>query len=263
MKERKFFNKLLPLKIVCFFLLLYILAPIIVLVVASFSQESYMVFPPKGLSLQWYIAFFTNKGFTSAFKTSCLLAVVTTVCSLILGTISAYGVDRSDHRDVLLSFFVSPLMIPTIITGLAMLQFYGMLNVERGFLVLLSGHVVFSVPYVVRTVAASLYRFNVTLEEAAQTLGANRVVTFMKITLPILKPALIASSCFAFITSFGNLALSIFLTTARFTTLPIRVYSYAAYSPDPTIAAISAVILVLTIVIMLIVEKTTGMDKFM
>ena len=248
-------------RVVCILLIAYILAPLVVLDVASFSQESVLSIPPKAYSLQWYEAFFTNKGLMSAFKNSLLLALSSAFCALILGSVTAYAVDRSPKRDFMLSFFVSPLTIPAIITGLAMLQIYSALGVDRNFLVLLSGHVVITTPYVVRTVAASLYRFNITLEEAAQTLGASKVVTFLKITLPILKPSLISSGCFAFISSFGNMSVSMFLTTARYTTLPIRVYGYAENSPDPTIAAISTVILLFTIVMMMVIEKTTGIEK--
>ena len=247
-------------RVVCVLILIYIVAPIVVLAVASFSQESVLTFPPKAYSFQWYKAFFSNRGLMSAFKNSLMLAFSSAFCALALGSVTAYAVDRSSKRDFLLSLFVSPLTIPAIITGLALLLIYSSIGVERNFAVLLSGHVIITTPYVVRTVAASLYRFNISLEEAAQTLGANKVTTFLQITIPILKPALISSGCFAFIASFGNMSVSMFLTTARYTTLPIRVYGYAENSPDPTIAAISTVILMFTIVMMIGIEKTSGSD---
>lgn len=248
-------------RIICALILLYILAPIFVLAVASFSEEAVLTFPPKAFSLQWYRSFFGNKGLMTAFKNSILLAVSSAACALVLGSISAYAIDRSNRRDFFLSFFAMPLTIPTLITGLALLQMYSFMGLDRNYLVLLSGHIVITTPFVIRTVAASLYRFNVALEEAAQTLGANRIITFLRITLPILKPALISSACFAFIESFGNMSVSMFLTTARYTTLPILVFAYAEYSPEPTIAAISSVILVFTIAVMTIIEKNTGMEK--
>ena len=245
-------------RFICFLLILYIVAPIFVLAVASFSQESVLIFPPKAYSTQWYKAFFGNRGLMSAFKNSLILAFSSAIGALILGSITAYAVDRSAKRDFWLSFFVSPLTIPAIITGLGLLLVYSALKVNRNFAVLLTGHIIITTPYVVRTVAASLYRFNITLEEAAQTLGAYRVTTFLRITIPILRPSLIASGCFAFIASFGNMSVSMFLTTSRYTTLPIRVYGYAENSPDPTIAAISSVILLMTIIMMLIIEKTSS-----
>ncbi len=246
---------------VVFIVVLFMTAPVLVLAVASFGQEGHLTFPPSGFSLKWYIAFFHNTPFMNAFMISLKLAAMSAVVGVTIGTFSAYSIEKSPFRNVLLAFFVSPLIVPGVIIGLAILRFTAALNVEHGFWIMLIGHVVIIIPYVVRTIMASLYRYNVTLEEAAQTLGANKVQTFFRVTIPILKPGLIAAGSFAFITSFGNLAVSIFLASARMATLPIRIFSYAEYSPDPMLAAISAVTLFFTLLVMIIVEKTAGLNN--
>lgn len=242
-------------------IVLYLLAPLVFLVIASFSSEEYMTISTKAWSLQWYEKFFANRGYVDSFKISLQLALSTTVLALALGTASAYGIDRSPWKGVLLSFLLSPIMVPSIIIGISLLQFFAFLGLAKGFTTLLAGHVLWATPYVVRTVSAALYRFDVTLEEAALMSGADKIKTFRYITLPILRPALLAGGCFAFIVSFGNMSISMFLTSAGFTTLPIRVFAAAEFSPDPIIAAISVIIVVVTLVTMLIVEKFAGIDR--
>jgi len=249
------------LTIVVAAVIIFMVAPIFVLTVASFGQENHLAFPPSGYSLKWYTAFFNNTPFMNSFMISLQLAVASALAGLAIGTISAYSIERSPYRNALLSFFISPLMVPGVIIGLAILRFTALMDLSHGFWIMLIGHVVIIIPYVVRTIMASLYRYNVSLEEAAQTLGANKVQTFFRITIPILKPGLIAAGSFAFIISFGNLSVSIFLASARMATLPIRIFNYAEFSPDPILAAISAVTLVFTLIVMIIVEKTAGLDN--
>lgn len=228
----------------------------VVLIGASFTETGYLSFPPKGFSLKWYHNYFTDYSWLAATKISIQMAIVSTVCSLILGTITAYAINRSRLRNFWMSFFTMPITIPTVITGLAMLRFYVSLGVNRGFLVLLSGHVVYTVPFVIRTMCASFYRFNVSIEEASLSLGANMAKTFLFVTLPVVKSGLISSAFFAFIVSLGNLAISIFLTTARFTTLPIKIYTQTRYSSDPTLAAVSTFIILISVVVIFFVDKS-------
>ena len=142
-----------------------------------------------------------------------------------------------------------------------MMQVANLLGLPRQMPLLVVAHVLVGVPYVVRTITASLYRFNAFWEEASFTMGAGRLKTLWYVTLPILKPGMIASGCFAFITSFGNMSISTFLTTSRFTTMPIQLYAYAKNYADPTIAAVSATTLILTTILLLLVDRTVGSDK--
>jgi putative spermidine/putrescine transport system permease protein len=242
-------------------IVLFEMLPIIVLVVASFGQEGYLAFPPKNYSLRWYNAFFHSTAFLEAFKTSLELSALTTIVSLLLGSVTAYSIDRSPLRNGLTAFFEAPLMMPALVIGLGLLQWFRILDVEIGFLTLFIGQLVITLPYVVRGCLAALYRFNLSLEEAAQTLGCPKIKTFFYITIPILKPSLIASGCFAFISSFGFLSIAIFLSSARTTTLPVRLYTYATYTPDPIIAAISTCSLVLTLIFVIIIERVTDLNQ--
>lgn len=241
-------------------IILFQMLPIIVLIFASFGKEGYLSFPPKSYSFRWYLEFFHSPAFVSAFMTSVKVSILTTAASLLLGAVSAYAIDRSPWRRVLTVFFCSPLMMPALVIGLGLLQWFRIMDVEIGFLTLFAGQLVITLPYVVRGCLASLYRFNLSLEEAAQTLGCNRKQTFFYVTLPLMKPSLIASGCFAFISSFGYLAVAIFLSSARTTTLPVRLYTYAMYTPDPIIAAISTCTLFLTLVFVVIIEKTSNIN---
>lgn len=241
--------------------MLFQMLPILVLVVASFGAEGYLAFPPKNYSLKWYEEFYNSTAFTSAYIISLELAAATTIASLFLGTITAYAIDRSAYRRSLTVFFGSPLMLPALVIGLALLQWFRMIGIGTGLIALFIGQLVITMPYVIRGCLSALYRFNITLEEAAQTLGCNRIKTFCYITVPIMKRSLIASGCFVFIISFGHLAISIFLASARVAPLPVRLYAYATFTPDPIIAAISTCTLVMTLIFVLFIERTSGINE--
>jgi len=242
-------------------ILFFQMLPIIVLIGTSFTSESFLSFPPQGFSFRWYLAFFKSTAFTNAFLVSVELAAMTSIAALVLGAVTAYAIDRSPYRKPMTVFFGSPLMIPALIVGLSLLQWFRMLGIEIGLMTLFAGELVITLPYVVRGCLSALYRFNISLEEAAQTLGCTRMKTFWHVTVPVMKRSLIASGCFAFIISFSNLAIAIFLSSARVAPLPVRLYSYANFTPDPIIAAISTCTLCLTIFFILIIEKTSHMNE--
>ncbi|HIY09160.1 MAG TPA: ABC transporter permease [Firmicutes bacterium] len=260
-RKKSFEGNYIILKIVVFLLLIYLLLPIIIVVISSFAQEEYLTLTPSAFSLRWYENFFSNTGLRNSFRNSLVLALASTFFALVIGTLSAYAMDKSKWRRFFISFFGSPLLIPAIIIGIAMMQMANLLGLPRSMPILIVAHTLVGIPYVVRTVTASLYRFNAFWEEASFTMGAGRFKTIWYVTLPILKPGLIASGCFAFITSFGNMTISTFLTTSRFMTLPIQLFAYAKNYVDPTIAAVSATTLLLTTVILLVVDRLVGIDK--
>jgi putative spermidine/putrescine transport system permease protein len=246
-----------------FLIFAFLTAPIIVLTGASFNEESYMAFPPSSFSLKWFEIVFQDPAFMFALFVSVQLGAFASLIALVLGTITAYGVERlpSKWRDGMNAFFTSPLQIPTIVLGIALFQLFNRLDISLGFWSLLLGHIILCLPYVVRTIGASLYRFDQSVEEAAMTLGAKPFSIFTRITLPMLRPALLASAIFGFVVSFGNLAISMFLTSSRITTLPIQMFGYVQFSPDPRIAAISVVVIGVTVLIMYITERLVGLDK--
>lgn len=251
-------------KVVIILIYLFLLIPIIVVFLASLSKTSYLTFPPKEITLNWYKNALLQQQYVDSFIFSLLLATVTIFISLTIGTTLAYAITRYrfSGKDFLNLFVLSPLIFPMVIIGIALLQFYSMLRMSGTFLSLVLGHVVITLPFVVRTVSASLYRFDEALEEAAMTLGASKLKTFFKITLPLIKPGLIAGAIFAFIVSFDNVPVSIFLLGVKSSTLPVVLFSSIEYGVDPTIAAISTIIILLTGLAIFLVEKWIGFGRF-
>lgn len=243
------------LRIVVLLVMCYILFPIVVIVGSSVTSVSTLTFPPKGFSLQWYHEYFNDGGWLEATWVSVKLAIVTTICSVILGSLSAYGVEKAKNRNIFLSFFTSPLTIPTVISGLALLQVYNLLEVNRNFWVIMTGHIMFVTPYVVRTMYTSFYRFNHSIEEASWVMGAGKIKTFFIIVLPSVRSGLMSSIFFAFITSFSNLTISTFLATGKNITLPIKIYTAAEYNPTPVLSAISTIVILVTIIAMCLIKN--------
>ncbi len=254
MRKRKEKRVPILLRIAVSLALIYILAPILVIIGSSFASVANLTFPPKGFSLRWYQEYFKDTGWLNATWISIKLAMIATACTVLLGSLSAYGIEKSKHRNMWLSFFTTPLTIPTIISGLALLQFYNFLEVERNFWAILSGHIVFVTPFVTRTMYTSFYRFNHSIEEASWVMGAGKVKTFLLIVLPAVKSGLMSSVFFAFITSFSNLTISIFLATGKNITLPIKIYTSASFDPTPVLSAISTIIIIITITVMMVMK---------
>lgn len=174
-KKKKFEGNYIVLRIVVVVLLLYLLLPIAIVLISSFGYEDYLTLTPSSFSFRWYENFFSNRGLVNSFKNSIILAICSTLGSLILGTISAYAMDKSKKRNFFVAYFGSPLLIPQIIIGIAMMQVANLLGLPRQMPLLVVAHVLVGVPYVVRTITASLYRFNAFWEEASFTMGAGRL----------------------------------------------------------------------------------------
>lgn len=243
---------------------MFLLMPILIVILASVSESSYLTFPPRTLTFKWYVKAFSEGQYVSSFRYSLLLAAVTVCISSVSGTLAAFANMRYTYpgRSFVNAFILSPLIFPMVIIGIALLQFYTMLKISGSFLGLVLGHVVITFPYVVRTVTASLYRFDETLEEAAWTLGANQFLTFLKITLPLIRPGIIAGAIFTFIVSFDNVPVSIFLVGIKATTLPVVIFSYIEYGVDPSIAAISSIFICLTALTIFVMEKWLSFSRF-
>ena len=217
----------------------FLLLPMVVVVMAAFNAGNYFTFPPQGFSLKWFANFFQRREFMQALWLSTELAIWTALASTVIGTAAAIVLVRGRFRgrDLLNAFVTSPLLLPQILTGVALLQFYTLLKMHASYSALLIGHIVVTTPYVIRTVTATLTHFDIALEEAAQSLGANPVRAFLEITLGVIKPGVVAGAIFAFAISFDNFTLSLFLTSAKLTPLPIELFAYLKYSFDPTAAA--------------------------
>lgn len=246
---------LLPVVVAVYFLLI---APLLVVIGVSFNAGPGFDFPPKGLSLQWYESFFESRAFTrSFFRVSLVVAIACSISATAIGTLAAIGLVnfRFRGRDALESFFLTPLLVPHILLGAALYLFYVRFNFNASIVTLFLGHLVISTPYVIRSVTAGLVGMDPRLEEAAISLGASRVQAFMKVTLPLLRSSLVSGAIFAFIISFSDINLALFLSGPDTTSLPVHIFSQIQWESDPTIAAASALQIMVIFFLILLVQK--------
>ena len=241
----------------------FLIAPIAIVVMASLNAGRFLVFPPEGLSLQWYAKFLESGPLVRSFLFSLRLAVLVTLITTVVGTAAALYVVRHARRPGLLRMLlVAPLQLPGIMTALALLIFYyGVGLGGTSYLGLLMGHVVVCTPYAFLTVVAVLYNFDRSLEEAARSLGAGAFTTFRRVTLPIIKGGVISGAVFAFITSFDQFPISLLLGGVGTTTLPIQVFDYLRFSFDPTAAAVGTVNILITLGVVVLTERLVGLES--
>jgi putative spermidine/putrescine transport system permease protein len=243
-------------------ILMFMLAPMAIVFVFAVNPTSYIQFPPVGFSLRWFEKFFATREFVDALKFSLQLAFLTTVLATLIGACAAIGLNRGrmPGSRALASFFLSPLMMPSILTGLGIFQMFLLLDLGRPFWGLLAGHTLIAVPYVVRTTLAVLENFDVSIEEAAQSLGASPLRTFFEVTLPLSKTGIIAGAVFAFVISFDQFPISLFLVDPGRETLPIRMFNYLLYDFDGTVAAGSIVSIAISLLVVLVLDRVAGLQ---
>jgi putative spermidine/putrescine transport system permease protein len=242
---------------------IFILAPLVIVCWVAFTPAPTLTLPFTEFSLRWFRAILDHSDFVQAFKTSLWLAFLSATLAVCLGAPAALAIARHSlrGRDFLNGLFLSPLMIPHLVLGISMLRFFALLNQTGSFYWLALGHVVVITPYVMRLVLGALVGFDRSIEHAAESLGAGRAEVFFRITLPLILPGLAGGWLLAFINSFDELNMSIFITSPATVTLPVRMYMYATESIDPMMAAVSAVVIGLTAVAMFILDRVYGLDK--
>ena len=244
---------------------LFLALPIVVIVLSAFSPTAFPEVPPSGFSLQWFEQVFTDKGWIRAINTSLLLLVMVTPTALVLGTLAAYALHRLRFPGVELiqGFIMSPLMIPTIVLGIALLYVLSTLGFTGSIWGMAAGQVVVVMPYVVRCVNASLASFDLRLEDASMSLGASPATTFRRVTLPLIKPGIIAGAVFAAVESFGEASVSLFLAAPTSTPVSVRIFNYIEQSFDPSVTAVSVIFVVASIVVLIVLDRTIGLAKAM
>jgi putative spermidine/putrescine transport system permease protein len=242
----------------------FIILPLPLVVISSFSSSSMITFPPEGFSLRWYQAILDRPEYVRSLMLSLRLAFLSMLISVTLGTLASLGLVRYSFkgREIMRSLFLSPLMLPAVIVGISLLRFLVVLRMVATFQGILLAHLVLTTAYVVRTVSSNLVGFDYSLEEAARDLGASPLYTFRKITLPLIKPGLIVAAIFAFIVSFDETTVSIFITGGRTITLPVRIFSQLEYGLDPIVTAISSILIIMTVLIIAVIAKVFGLEKF-
>lgn len=247
--------------------LVVLLVPVLIVVSAGLNAGEYLTFPPDGFSLRWIRDFFVSPTFLPAFKLSFGLALATTLVSTVLGTLAALFLTRSRSRlrEVLRGLFILPVVLPGVVLGLALYVFYIWTDIglARSLLGLLIGHVLVTMPFVIATVTASLVDFDLSIEEAARALGASPVQAFMKVTLPNITPGISAGTIFAFIVSFGQFELTLFLSTSDLQTLPIAMYTSLRYAFEPTAAAAGIFAIFLVTISTLLTSRLMNLRKLL
>jgi putative spermidine/putrescine transport system permease protein len=244
----------------CFLLLV---TPTLVVIVVSFTSGFSLKFPPPGYSLRWYVALLDAWQLHFAASNSVKIAIGSTLLSVVLGVAAALAIARSEkwRARVLDSLFMSPLVLPALAFGLAALMFFTLIGMSVSPLTLIIGHTVVCVPYVVRTTVAALAQLNVSLLESSASLGASRLFTFRQVTLPLIRPGILAGAFIAFMSSFDNVPVSLFLRDARTDMLPIRMWQDLEGKLDVTIAAVSGVLIVVTLALMMVMERVAGLSR--
>lgn len=249
-----------------FTLLIYILllSPLLIIAATSFEPGTIMKFPPQGFSLKWYENIFKQSMFMETFKISILVSLVGNLLALLIGIPAAYALSRFDFKgkEAWNSLFISPILIPGIVMGFTMLKYLIVAYQLPMMTALFIGHTVIMLPFTIRVIASSLSNFDFSIEEAALSLGSSRLKTFFIVVLPNIKSGILAAIIIAFLDSFNNVEISVFMTGPGVSTFPIQMLSYLENHFDPTLAAISVLLMLLTMVLLFLIERLLGLSYF-
>lgn len=238
----------------------FLLAPLLVLVAVSFNPTS-MVFPPQGFTLHWYAVMLEKSDFLRSAWASTLLGGMTAVLSTGCGVLAALGLRhyRGPMQHAISSLLMSPLFIPAVIVALALFQIVYILGIGNNIVVLVAAHIVVTMPYPVRNVMAQLSGLDRRLEEAALTVGATPRQAMLRVTLPLLRASIVPSLIITFVLSWNNYTVSVFLANKDWTTLPLQLRAYLQYEYEPFVAAMSTALILASIVLLVVVDRTVGL----
>jgi putative spermidine/putrescine transport system permease protein len=233
--------------------LLFLIAPILAVIPLSFNAEPYFSYPMPGLSLQWYRDFFGNERWTGALLLSTKLAVTVTILSTFLGTMAALGLSRTQLplRPIILGLLLLPMIVPVIVVAVAVFMSFAYFGLIGTFTGLALAHTALATPFVVITVTSTLTGFDWSLQRAAQGLGANPFFTFRRVILPLILPGVVTGAIFAFVTSFDEVVVALFLASAEQRTLPKQMFAGMREMISPTITAAATFQVVLSICLLI------------
>jgi spermidine/putrescine transport system permease protein len=234
-----------------FLVVLFLYAPIVILLIFSFNDSAVPTFPLSGFTLHWYHQFLTNSDLRGALETSAIIAALSSAGAVVLGVLSSIALTRRRFggRAAVSALLLSPLVIPYVVFGISLLLLFHQLGVPRSILTVVIGHIVISLPYTILVLVPRLDQVDVSLEEAAFDLGASRLRTFRSITLPLILPAVVSAFLIAFTTSFDEYAVASFVVGPR-VTFPIYLYAALRFpSQLPQVIAVAVVVLVLSLLV--------------
>ncbi len=244
-------------------LITFMLAPLVVVCLVAFTPENTLTLPTTEFSLRWFKAVFVHPDFMQSFWNSLWLALSAASLATLLAVPASLAITRYDFpgRNFLNGLFLSPLLIPHLVLGVALLRMFALVGGTGSFGWLVLAHALIVTPYTLRLVVAALVGFDRSAEQAALSLGASQRQMFARITLPMILPGVTGGWLLAFINSFDEVTMSIFVTSPRTVTLPVRMYMYATESIDPLMAAVSALMVAVTAVAMIILDRAYGLDR--
>lgn len=245
--------------IVCLFLV----APMAVVLLSSLTAVDYVSFPPVGLSLRWYVEVMRSDEFVNSLTVSFVVAGAVGLVATVIGTLAALAITRLQFfgRDFLNSLFLSPLVLPGIVLGAAILQLYARAGIGSSLASLMLGHLLIALPYSIRLSCTSLAGFDRRLELAAQNLGASPMQAFLRVTLPIVFPGIAGGAAFAFIISFEDVNLALFLSSAQTITLPVRIFTFMSQESSPIVSAAGSLLTIIVIVLAVVIDRLVGLRR--
>jgi putative spermidine/putrescine transport system permease protein len=246
-------NSITVISMLVFF---FLFCPLFLIIITSFNSTDNISLPLEGFSLSWFVKVFKSRSLTSSFRASLLLALAASIIGTVIGLFSAIAIVKGRNRfsSFLYSFFLSPSLIPGIVMGYILFQFLVVRLQMPLAAALIIGHLLIVLPYTVRIICASLKETDESIEEAAMTLGCTPVQAFVKVVLPELVPAILSAFMLAFINSFNNIPVSMYLKAPGMETLPYAMMNYIEYNYDPTVSALSVMLMGMTLIFMLIID---------
>lgn len=255
----------LPLLVFHWAFAAFMLAPLVMVILVSFTDKGYISMPFDGASLRWYRSILDNKDFIDAFWRSLALGAAAATLATLLAIPAGLAIawNRFAGRDVVLGVLLSPLMVPHVVLGIALLRFLTQIGASGTMSGLVAAHTVIVLPFILRLVVAAATGYDRSVSQAAGSLGATGWTVFRRIELPLILPGVAGGWIIAFLNSFDELTMSIFVASPRTETLPVKMYNHIANTIDPLLASVSTLLIVLTLVLMLLLDRFYGLDRIL
>lgn len=246
-----------PLRLVAYLVSLFVALPVLIVVTSSLTAAKFITFPPQGLTLRWYADVLGDARLMHALQISVTVAMITAVLAVLCGLGAAFALDRYRFkgRNVVSTFIMAPLVLPSIVLALGMIFFMTAIGLIRSVPGLVLGHLVIALPFAVRALSAAMGGVNRDVERSASVLGAPPLVVLYKISLPLMRPGIIAALMFSFLASFNNVSISLFVAGPRTQTLPLEIFRLAQDVNTPNVAALASIVIMFSTLVVLFLEK--------
>lgn len=241
----------------------FLLAPLAVLVISSFNSRASLAFPPQGFSLRWYGEVLSSPGWLVSFQLSGLLALLVVITTVAIATPAGYALSRRriPGRSVIAGIALAPLLVPEVIIALGLLYYLQGLHLINTTEGLWLAHSLIALPYALRAIMVSAAGLDPALERAAASLGAGRTRTFWTVTLPLMRPGIVAGAVFAAVTSLGEIAITALISGANTVTVPVRIFSAVQFELDPSVAAVSTLLMAASVIVLLVLDRFAGISE--